>query len=483
MMRRSPGRRSVWLFRCGALLLGLLPFVVIEGSLRVLDLPTRVTADPFVDLHNLRPLFQQQTPGVMEIAEERWNLFRPASFELPKPSNTVRIFALGGSTTQGEPYSTETSFAKWLEIDLQAAAPRQRIEVVNCGGLSYASYRVARILEEILQYEADLVVVYTGHNEYLERRSYQGLRGDALSAKWRSSINELRIVQLTRQLMVGATGDRFVVKNPTELQTEVDALLDYREGLADYDRNAAWLVGVPQHFEWNIRQMMLACRAAGVPVVFMTPVSNLVDCPPFKIEISPELAGDDAARFEALWSSARSAEDPLEALEFAHSALELDPQHAGANYLVGKLYYERNETAAAEPYLTAARDQDVCPLRATSELVKIVREVAHAEGVPLLDAVHHFSEQSPGGLVGDNWLIDHVHPTVEGHRELARALSQLCLERELVAGEESDWRAEADRAALRHLEELGEAYFQRGAQRLEGLRLWTQGRANKLRKE
>ena len=45
-------------------------------------------------------------------------------------------------------------------------------EVINAGGISYASYRVALVVKELAAYAPDLFVVYSGHNEFLERRTY-----------------------------------------------------------------------------------------------------------------------------------------------------------------------------------------------------------------------------------------------------------------------------------------------------------------------
>ncbi|MEZ5362267.1 MAG: hypothetical protein R2748_07970 [Bryobacterales bacterium] len=49
------------------------------------------------------------------------------------------------------------------------------MEVINAGGVSYASYRVAAVMEELAQYEPDAFLIYSGHNEFLERRTYEGL--------------------------------------------------------------------------------------------------------------------------------------------------------------------------------------------------------------------------------------------------------------------------------------------------------------------
>ncbi len=42
-----------------------------------------------------------------------------------------------------------------------------------------------------------------------------------------------------------------------------------------------------------------------------------------------------------------------------------------------------------------------------------------------------------------------------------------------------DWKSERIPVYEHHVKSLNPAYFERGNQRLEGLRLWTQGRARK----
>ena len=47
--------------------------------------------------------------------------------------------------------------------------------MINAGGISYASYRVAVVIKELARYEPDLFIIYTGHNEFLEERTYRTL--------------------------------------------------------------------------------------------------------------------------------------------------------------------------------------------------------------------------------------------------------------------------------------------------------------------
>ncbi len=501
--------RKLWLLRLVTVLLALSPFLALEGVLRLLQWPEfPPAADPFVDLHNLRPLFQLDTDnGRMAISPERFNLFRPAAFALHKPAETFRVFALGGSTTQGEPYSTETAFPQWLQLDLQAAVPDRRVEVINCGGLSYASYRVLAIVREVLHYDPDLIIVYSGHNEYLERRTYAPFHSSSLLNRSLSWLSSLRTVQLARSL-AGQSAQRPDPREPsgsqtTILQAEVDALLDYEGGLADYQRGASWMKPIVEHFRWNLQQMCAECQQLDVPLILVRPGSNLLDCPPFKFESDPQLSPDMRNQFDQHWQTAREAIEVPElsdetepesreqsqpvsrerALDELHRALAIDPQHAGALYLLGQLQWASGDYPSAREALGRARDFDVCPLRATSELADTVTQVAQQYHVPLLDSEQLFSQRSPHELVGSQWLVDHVHPKLEGHQLLGYELARLCFELELFPPPPVDWDSRRQDLVTEHLSKLNEAYFHRGQQRLAGLRLWTQGRAKKIRNQ
>ncbi|MCC6509125.1 MAG: hypothetical protein IT423_08465 [Pirellulaceae bacterium] len=475
--------RKRWSLRLLALALGCLPLVVGELLLRLLDWPQAAPAvDPLIDLHHLQPLFTLRPDGqTYFIGPERLNLFREAEFAAQKPAGTFRIFALGGSTTQGEPYSTPTAFPAWTGLDLQAASGRT-VEVINCGGLSYASYRVKAILEEVLHYSPDLIILYCGQNEFLEERSYAGWRDVPLPlARASGWLNRFKVAQMTRWLVQG-DADRAAKpsSSSTTLRREVDALLDYNGGLSAYHRDDPWREPVVAHFRWNLEQMVASCQTARVPIVLLRPVVNLLDCPPMKFETLSTLTPERRSAFETAWQTAQANADnpPIAAAELA-KAYEIDPEHAGVNFFLGRLAFDSGNFQQARVYLQAANDLDVCPLRALSSIQDAVSQTAQATGVPLLDAEQLFVERSPHGLVGKKWLVDHVHPTIEGHRLLGEALCELILQQGWLPQRDEHWRASSQERMRAHLATLGEEYFQRGKQRLEGLMLWTQGRAKK----
>lgn len=155
-------------------------FLLLEGLLVVSGVaPAGASSDPFAGFAGRSPLFvtagDDRDGCRMQTSPSKLQWFNPQSFPCEKPPGTRRVFCLGGSTTYGRPYRDPTSFAGWLREFLAEVDPEISWEVINAGGVSYASYRVARIAEEIVHYEPDLVIIYTGHNEFLERRTYESL--------------------------------------------------------------------------------------------------------------------------------------------------------------------------------------------------------------------------------------------------------------------------------------------------------------------
>lgn len=173
--------------------------------------------------------------------------------------------------------------------------------------------------------------------------------------------------------------------------------------------------------------------------------------------------------------------DSSEAIEVheLQQIIALDPEHAAALYWLGQFELSNGQIEMARQHLVEARDRDVCPLRAVSSMQSSVRELATNEKVWLFDVDALFQSVSNNGMVGDKWLIDHVHPRIEGHQLLGEHLAVLLIQKGWVAPMERDWKQHRTSVYRDRLNELGEEYFFHGKQRLEGLLMWTQGRARK----
>lgn len=488
----SRTRRRRWWFRCAAILFGLSLFAIVELVCLVFDWGRPAEyPDPYVGFHEIHPLFIPDATGTRyTIAPARQGFFAPDSFPIEKQENTFRVFCLGGSTVQGRPYSRPTAFGTWMQLSLNAGDPRRNWEVVNCGGISYASYRLIPILRECLTYRPDLIVLCTGHNEFLEERTYHHVKHAPKYVSIPARVlARSRTFTLLRSAVLKATGRDSVPtsENRPTLNAKVDALLDYNGGIKAYHRDDAWRAGVVEHFEYNVRKMVRMANQAGVPIVIVLPPSNLRDCPPFKSEHVDGLPAGKLAEWESLVSLARSnyRSDLRKSVDLFEQALAIDDRYAKTYYELGQccdLLWQRTAEAtwkqrAVQAYLRA-REEDICPLRMIAPLESALRTVAAETGTPLIDAHRLLEAETRDGILGNGLLVDHVHPSpIRGHQLLCAALTTE-LERQGFFRPAADWRTKRDAAFRRHQQSLNNLYFAHGQRTLKALRAWAAGRAD-----
>jgi lysophospholipase L1-like esterase len=481
LLNHRNSRIRTVLFHLAAMIVVISPLVLGELIIRLcVQLPAISLDDPYVSFSGIRPLFVPDSNGTrFEIAEERLLCFCPQSFAAVKGPDTFRIFCLGGSTVQGRPYAVETSFTTWLKLNLEAAQPRMNFEVVNCGGISYASYRLVPIMREALEYEPDLFIIYTGHNEFLEDRTYRrlkriprtliGVHRTMLKLRSYSFANEFISKRRARRTKTESS-------SKTVLPAEVSAKLDFEDGLESYHRDDEWRKGTIEHFGHNLQTMVRVSRSAGIPIILVNPVSNLKDSPPFKSEFSSGLSGVEKERIIELWEQAGklSWDDTYSKIRLLEQAAEIDSRYAGLLYLIGKCYEHIGRLAEAREWFIKAKDEDVCPLRILEPMHEAILSVAAKNNVPLVDAKRLFEGRSREGVLGDEWLLDHVHPSIQGHQLIADSLYEAMEDMKLVSKPEG-WRADRDKLWQHHLSSLDEDYFTQGFDRLKRLRNWSRG--------
>lgn len=484
--RRAPLRSWHGLgFRAASILLGLSPLILFEAVLRVAGLGQVSTAeDPYVGFIDVQPLFKHNPhTDRFEIPRDRV-LFQPDSFPATKTDSTFRVFCLGGSTVQGRPYGIQTSFTAWLELDLREVDPTRDWEVINCGGISYASYRIAPIMQELLGHDPDLFVIYTGHNEFLEERTYRGVKQTPpWVARTHRQLSRLRSFNVIRSWFVtdASVSPQALRKSRSVLAHEVESLLDYRGGLDEYKRDAVWRAGVVRHYEFNLRRMVRMAENAGVPIVLVNPVANLKDTPPFKVLHGDEVTALERERFQAHRSAAGSLDRSLEGrIESLTAAIEIDPRHAGIHFELGKCLEARRMFDLAMPSFVRAKEEDICPLRMTEPLHAALARVASETSATWLDARTLFEGLTEDGILGNEWLVDHVHPSIKGHQRLAEALCSTMGRMHLVAISPG-WEARMPALYRQHLDRLEPVYYVKGRQQLEGLRMWSHGRSSRVR--
>lgn len=483
--------RPTWLQRLLLVLTGLFLFVVIEIALRLLPVGVepRAAQDPLIGFSAVNPLFV--AGGIeggaqwMETAEGKLRWFNRQRFPASKPPGTFRIFSLGGSTTYGRPYSDATSFSGWLRVLLaEKSGSGKRFEVINAGGISYASYRVVNVLRELLRHQPDLFIVYTGHNEFLEARTYRDILDMPPLMRWlRETCSRLETYRiLTRTYHKLTSGDKAGTQEVERssgnlLSPEVQTILDRSAGLDYYQRDAVFSQNVFKHFHLNILRIKRLCREAGVPVLFLEPVDNQKNFSPFKSQ--PSAALDSRQRQELQANLARgiallSAERAGEAIDVLRKAVEIDSLYADCHFYLGRAFLVNGDTATARESLLRAREQDICPLRAQVPIHEILRrETAGEEDPDMLDLPGLFSSLSPGGLVGSEQLIDHIHFYPEGNLLIALEAIGWIAEQEYIDHDQIPSNEEINKIYNRVSASLPEDYFRTGVINLAKVLLWA----------
>jgi tetratricopeptide (TPR) repeat protein len=454
--------------------LGLTFVVLLEFTLFLFNVTPLSKQDPFVGFAGTSPLFVEESAGSFVVNPAKSAYFNtPQTFAMPKPAGTFRIVVFGGSTTYGRPYFHQTSFGAWLEKLIEKyAAGGINVEVINAGGISYASYRDRRLMEELAIYDPDLFVVYSGHNEFLEARTFADLRSE------RDEFRSVRVVAqksriysvLARLLGKTASG----VAGPTTLKDEVGATLEHIGGTELYHRDPEFRAGVIRQYQYEMNAMVQFCKEQKIPLVISTLPSNLSGVSPFKSEHALSLNSSGLKDWEIAYKRGRTAlfnGNYLLALQAFADAEAIDGTFAELYFYKGQAYERLGMTAQAYLAYDRAREEDIVPLRAINEFNQIIRSIASQEKVPLADVEKTFLRISPGNIPGENLFVDHVHPSIEGNQLVAWVILTAAANAELIPLDAQTWQGSMEDARLFLRKEL-----ERVPQRYQALGLWGVGR-------
>ena len=410
-------------------------------------------SDPSAGFSKQIPLLASSTNAngevVLTTAANKESWFNVQSFLKEKPPGTKRVFCVGGSTTFGRPFADPASYTRWVRELLPQVQPDVNWEVINAGGVSYASYRVAAVMRELAQHDPDLFIVYSAQNEFLERRTYarmfenQSWMNDFSAALQgtRTGSVVLRLAQAVNSEPAGKTesDSKMLPKDSAPYPEEVDEMLNHSVGPLQYERNEQWRQEVIFEYGFNLEDMISIARDAGAEIVFVSPVSNLRGTSPFKSLF------DDGTDADALSAKLQIARDQLrenqldDAIETIQGVVDLSPKSADAQFLLGQIHFSREEWSEAEQAFEHALDEDVCPLRAIKQLRDVLRAVAAQADVPLVEAEQLLRQtslkQKGHACLGDDYFLDHVHPTLEVHRALGKWIVDELIASSIISGE------------------------------------------------
>ncbi len=405
----------IWFLRLATVAVGVALVVVAEGLLRLVPglgpSPLVVTlAEDEVTGESLRATsrfyaqrFFAQYKGRLAAAGQMGEHF----FVEPAPVNRYRVVFVGASTVQGFPHPRRLAAASFLQAMLEDAWPEREVEVVNLGITSIASFAVAQVIEDALVLSPDLVVVYTGHNEFY------GLYGAGRYQRLKYFLRQLHLTHLVDGLL-GSIGTR---DEPTDL-------IKMAAARGEVPLHGPGRATAEQNLRDNLRRVSRLCERAQVPLVLCTIVANDAGFAPVG-----STEGDGGAWKAQVAQAAQiltrgyvAPDDAEDALQQLEQAAALSSEHAWLWYLQGRALERLGRDAEAQRAFRKARDLDTMPWRAPTVHNAVIRAVAKEHGVVLADVEAAFVNAAPAQGVGWEWMVDHVHFSVAGQALLARTV-------------------------------------------------------------
>ena len=393
-MPLKPSR--LYLFRTIAVLLPFVLIALFELLLRGVGYGEDYSL--FIEVPN-QPDYWVMNPVASEkyfTTAENATLGNQEPFRKQKGDNTFRIFVLGASTGLGYPYLHNGSFHRWLHYRLLHSVPDTDFEIINLSLTAITTYTLLDFAKQVVDYQADAVLVYAGHNEYY------GTLGVGSTSRLGSNITLVRTMIWLRDFRLMQLISNTVAKLRRSLAPPIDLRTNLMQRLAAEQSiplgSELYERGVAQYTA-NLNDLLRVLNEINVPVLLSNLVSNEKDLPPFLSDTT------DQETSASTWYQRAQRE------------------YAAENFAQAKASFVR------------AKELDLLRFRAPEAMNAAINALAQQyDNVQLVNAQAVFATHSPHGIFGQETLLEHVHPNLNGYALLSEAFYQGLRDQQLVPG-------------------------------------------------
>ncbi len=404
-------RKRIWTFRVIAMVLPFLLFLILEGTLRLFhygyDTSLFIQTPDNSDYLVFNPAASKRyfTDQLNATSGNR------EPFHKVKEPGTLRIFVLGESTTIGYPYFHNGAFHRWLQYRVMRSFPDKKLEIVNLSLTAVNSYTVLGFAREVVRYEPDAILIYTGHNEYygaLGVGSTNRLGSSPALVNTLLWLRQFRVTQLLTRV-VGKLSHLFSSDASKAGKTRMELMVGEQQipyGSPLFDNGI-------QQFRTNMDKTLDIFHRKGIPVFLSNLVSNLRDQHPFISLPAPNAPG-----------SASNA---------SGSAAAPDTSSAQYNYTVATQDWTNNDFPSAKQAYIRAKDLDALRFRAPEDMNAIITQLCGKyPNTHLVDTRAVFESASPHGIIGNSLLLEHVHPNLLGYALLSEAFYRALQQQNII---------------------------------------------------
>ena len=311
------------------------------------------------------PYFRVDAAKGVYVAQRPGSSAQP--FPVAKSSDTFRVFIVGGSIAEKFGGGGRVPA---LQVELERLLPRRRIEVVNCGMGGYESFREEMLIDELLGYAPDAIVLFSAQNEGI---------GSPPVALWR-----LRLIELVTRWGLAPDVRRRLLSRTPNASPRIQAAI-----------NAT--------FQTNLARMARTLRLRGVPFVVALPPLNYRDHPKPK-PLSPY----DAELVDGWLRYVKGdLEGALAAWDKALPSMD-SGQASFARFWMGRANEALSRWAEAERRFYEAFD-DPSESRAGPARLAMMRATASEGGALVANVDATFRGRSAPRMPGLDLFMDQVH--------------------------------------------------------------------------
>jgi tetratricopeptide (TPR) repeat protein len=350
---------------------------------------------------------------------------KSTTFRKHKPSNVFRIICLGESSMFGTPYQLAANIPSLIRKQLQHLYPEKEFEVINFGAAAINTNVILDLSKQIINYNPDLVLVYTGHNEFY---GPEGVGASWIQQTFRSTIawkytlQDLHIIKLIDRLLF------------TSLRSNPSAEHNLMKQVSQNNSvhlNSASTERIFRLYESNLGDIVTIFEKQKVPIILSDVSSNLM-FPPFMYDTSSQLL-PYRTQFTLLTND-YERNDYVSAFSRVQDLYKFDTTNSFLNFWIGKIYLSQNNLPKAKYFLTRARDEDLLKFRAPSRINEITKRIARQHGVAFISSDSLFASLSSSPGIPENSLFrEHLHPNARGYYEIASLFVKEILTLNLIA--------------------------------------------------
>jgi tetratricopeptide (TPR) repeat protein len=411
------------LFTTAMLLLPVFLILLLEFFLRLFNYGGNIN---LVLSNETDPRFYRLNYEIGKQYFPRQNVSTAISYDVfrkEKPDNGYRIFVLGGSSAAGYPYMHNGAFSRMLRTRLKAQFPDRLIEIVNAGMPAVNSFTVLDFAKQLIHYQPDAFLLYTGHNEFYGALGVGSTETPGQSRqliKFYLSLQRFRTFRLLRNFLNRIRG---LIATSSNNENNDSTLMERMVGEQEIIYQSEIFQRACKYYRANLTETIQLCREKGIDIILGELVANVCHQKPFVSVFRNDQIKSEWRKEVEEGIDAKQTGQFETALACFEEALKLDAEPALLHFFIAQCYENLGKNDSAKIYYYQAKDRDALRFRAPEKFNRILRNLSNEFTVPLVPLVAEFEDASPHFLIGDNLMTDHLHPTLDGYFLIARAFA------------------------------------------------------------